>query len=243
MSDDIHPAVQRQLDELQAEIDRQRAELAAAREEREAAAARREGRAPAPRPKRSLTRPAPKVNPYDVYDEANPDDSFAKRWAESGVPRDTIEEFDRGDLEAVARRVGVELEWIPSVVVEALHHVRRDPGGWRSGPKADYLDVAGLERVVRRAVKTLEAADAEPAKAQPRVMGGYDYTGILPRRRSPSDSLMQTLFGDDDGTRRHAQELAHSLAAADAAREAEKKEREAAVPLDSNQLMDRLLGG
>jgi hypothetical protein len=244
---DIHPAVQAQLDKLQAEIDRQRSELAADREDRERQQAAKTS-APAAKAKRSLCRPAPRVNPYDAYDEANPDDpddSFARRWAESALVRDQIEMLDRTDLEAIARRVGVEHQWIPAAVVECLHHVRRDPGGWRAAPKADYLEVADLEKVMRRAVKKLEAADEEPPTASPLATGGYDYSAVLPRRRSGSDDLVTALFGDDDSSRRHAQGLAHTMAAEDERRAGQEQARQEAdaKPLNSGEFLAAVFGG
>lgn len=226
--DEIPAAVQAQLDELQAEIDRQRAEIAADREERESAA---RAKANPSKAKRSLTRAVPRENPYDLYDAANPEDTFEKRWAGSGAlaARDTMEELERGDLEAIARRLRVEPEFIPAVVVETLYHVRFDPGGWRTGPKADYLDTAGLEKVMKKALKELEAREEEPQKATYSIVSGApDYSKVMPKRRSASTPFVEALFHDaeKDRTLRHAKQMADGLKADQEASERQKRTRE-----------------
>jgi hypothetical protein len=247
--DEISPAMQARLDELQAEIDRQRAEIAAAREEREREDAAREKASTGSKAKRKLTRAAAPVSPYDETDAAHPEDSFSARWKGSLQAREHIEALDRRDLEAVASRLRVDAQWIPATVVETLRLAVRDPRGWRLAGSSEYLDGEGLEKVVKRAIKRLESRDEEPPAAtySPAPGGGFDYDGILPRRRSPDCDFVVALFGEDETAinRAHAQQLADSMAKADEheVRAKQVRAEAEAKPIGADALMNAILGG
>jgi len=245
--DNINPAIQARLDELQATLDRQQAEIATAREEREQRQQAVKSNASGPsKAKRSLTRAAPQVHPDDVYDDLHPDDAWAVRWKDSHVPREHAEQLALGDLEAVARRLDVEPEYVPAVVVATMHKVRLDPGGWRTGPQADYLDVPGLERIMRKAIKELSERDEDVPKASIGVLSGApDYSQVLPRRRSASTPLVQALFSDPekDRNRRHAKQLADGLKADQEASEKAKRTRDEEEATSGTVLpMNHILG-